>query len=256
MDIIEFIKSNRDYFEDFITRSTYHSNRIEGNTLSYVETYAILFNANQFQVRGEPREFFEAVNHKYALSYVLDHCNEPLNQEVIKHIGILINKNIDEIAGYRTVNVLIKGAEHIPPAPNQVPSLMMQFVYNYENTTFSSPFQRAAQAHLQFERIHPFTDGNGRTGRLLINYEMLRNNLPPIVIPSDRRTEYFKLLASLNTEGLSHFFEELSTLESERLQAFGFEDRPRMEEQFKRIQNSHQDEKQNEIDPPAADYTR
>lgn len=61
MDIIEFIKSNRDYFEDFITRSTYHSNRIEGNTLSYVETYAILFNANQFQVRGEPREFFEAV---------------------------------------------------------------------------------------------------------------------------------------------------------------------------------------------------
>ena len=96
MDIIEFIKSNRDYFEDFITRSTYHSNRIEGNTLSYVETYAILFNANQFQVRGEPREFFEAVNHKYALSYVLDHCNEPLNQEVIKHIGILINKNIDE----------------------------------------------------------------------------------------------------------------------------------------------------------------
>ena len=60
MDIIEFIKSNRDYFEDFITRSTYHSNRIEGNTLSYVETYAILFNANQFQVRGEPREFFAA----------------------------------------------------------------------------------------------------------------------------------------------------------------------------------------------------
>ena len=56
MDIIEFIKSNRDYFEDFITRSTYHSNRIEGNTLSYVETYAILFNANQFQVRGAPRE--------------------------------------------------------------------------------------------------------------------------------------------------------------------------------------------------------
>ena len=85
---------------------------------------------------------------------------------------------------------------------------------------------------------------------------MLRNNLPPIVIPSDRRTEYFELLASLNTEGLSHFFEELSTLESERLQAFGFKGRPRMEEQFKRIHNSHQDEKQNEIDPPAADYTR
>lgn len=223
MNIIEFIKTHRDYFEDFITRSTYNSNRIEGNTLSYAETYAILFNDNSFKVTAQPREIYEAINHKYALSYVLDHCGDPLNQDFIKHIGILINKNIDEISGFRTVPVFIRGAEHMPPAPNQVPLLMMQFVYNYENTTFANPYERAAQAHIQFERIHPFSDGNGRTGRLLINYEMLRNNLPPIVIPADKRTAYFKLLAECDTGNLTLFLEDLCQQEYSRLLNFGYE---------------------------------
>ena len=191
MKMIEFIRSNWAYFEDFITRNIYHSNRIEGSTLSYAETYAIVFNDNSFKISAEPREIYEAINLKYALSYLLEHCDEPLSQDFIKHIGIQINHNINEIDGYRRVPVFIQGAQHIPPAPGMVPNLMMQFIYNYEHTVFSSPYERAAQAHIEFERIHPFSDGNGRTGRILINYEMLRNDLPPIVIPTERRTEYF-----------------------------------------------------------------
>lgn len=220
MTIIEFIRSNRSYFEDFITRNIYHSNSIEGSTLSFAETYAIVFNDNSFKVSASPREIYEAINLKYALSYLLDNCDQPLSQEFMKHIGILINKNINEIDGYRRVQVAIRGAEHIPPAPGMVPSLMMQFIHNYENTTFESPYERAAQAHIDFERIHPFSDGNGRTGRILINFEMLRQDLPPVVIPVERRAEYFEVLVTCNVPAMTSFLKELSELERTRIEQF------------------------------------
>ena len=67
MKILEFILNNKDYLEDLITRSTYHSNAIEGSTLTYAETYAILYNDNSFKIEGkEPREIYEAINHKKA----------------------------------------------------------------------------------------------------------------------------------------------------------------------------------------------
>lgn len=68
MDVIKFMREHRIYFEDFVTRGTYHSNAIEGNTLSYAETYAILFNDNSMKVTATARELYEAINHKYALS--------------------------------------------------------------------------------------------------------------------------------------------------------------------------------------------
>ncbi len=93
---------NRPYFEDFITRSIYHSNAIEGNTISYAETYAITFNNNSLKINATPRELYEAINLKYAFHYVLDHLNDPLSLNMIKNIGILLNKNISEINGFRT----------------------------------------------------------------------------------------------------------------------------------------------------------
>lgn len=219
-NILEFIRSNQNYFEDFITRSTYHSNAMEGNTLSYAETYAIIFNDNSIKVNAEPREFYEAVNHKYALSYMMEHANEDLSENMIKHIGIQINKNIKEISGYRTEQVFIKGAEHIPPAPNMVPQAMMYFVYNYNHTKYDNIFEKMAENHIEFERIHPFGDGNGRTGRLLLNFELLKNNMPPLVIEKDARAQYFKMIAEYDKKGLEKFFEERVRIEGERIQAF------------------------------------
>ena len=107
MNIIDFIKSNSSYFQDFISRSTYHSNAIEGNTLSYAETYAILWNDNSFKVSAEPREWYEATNHKYALSYVIESAaaKEDLTEALIQKVGIMINKNIKEIDGIDSVKV-------------------------------------------------------------------------------------------------------------------------------------------------------
>ena len=220
MGIVDFILSNWPYFEDFITRNIYHSNAIEGSTLSYAETYAIVFNDNSFRVNASPREFYEAVNLKYALSYLLQHIEEPLSQDFIKQVGILINENIHEIDGYRRGQVFIRGASHIPPAPGMVPSLMMQLLYDREHTQYASPFEKAARTHIEFERIHPFPDGNGRTGRVILNYEMLREDLPPVVIPVEWRTEYFSMLSACDVSRLSDFFRELSDLERQRIQAF------------------------------------
>ena len=73
MKIIDFIMNNNNYLEDFITRSTYHSNAIEGSTLTYAETYAILFNDNSFKISGrEPREIYEAINHKKAMNVLFE----------------------------------------------------------------------------------------------------------------------------------------------------------------------------------------
>ena len=72
MEPVDFLLQNRSYFEDIITRSVYHSNAIEGNTLSYAETYAIIWNDNSFQIRATPQELYEVINLKYALSYALE----------------------------------------------------------------------------------------------------------------------------------------------------------------------------------------
>lgn len=220
MDIMDFIRGNKNYFEDFITRSTYHSNAIEGNTLSYAETYAIIFNDNSLTISATARELYEAINHKYAIDYIFKHLGEPLNEAMIKDIAQIINRNINEIGGYRAHQVFIRNAEHIPPAPQMVPSQMMYWVYNYNNTAFESVFEKVASAHITFERIHPFEDGNGRTGRLLVNYELIRNNIPPVVIPKETRAQYLAFLAESNVGGMARFFDALSAEEKLRIDRF------------------------------------
>lgn len=193
MDVVEFIRENQNYFEDFITRSTYHSNAIEGNTLSYAETYAILFNDNDFEVKAKPREIYEAINHKYALSYIMQSVEEgeELSEQMIKKLAMQINKNIMEIADY----------------------------------------------HIQFERIHPFEDGNGRTGRLLINYELLRNNLFPIVIPKEDRANYFELISSQNIAGLGELFSKFEKNEKERVEYFQAQAKEVLKDQTELLKN-------------------
>ena len=216
--IIDAIRNSRAYFEDFVTRSTYHSNRIEGSTLSYAETYAIIFNDNSLQLHATARELYEAINHKYAIDYLLKNIDEPLSETMIKRLAQIINKNINEIDGYRHQQVLIRGVEHIPPAPAMIPQRMMYFVYNYNHSEALSPFDRAAQFHIEYECIHPFSDGNGRTGRLLVNYELIRNELPPVVVPFECRAEYMELLAQRNAPALSKFFEEQCECERQRME--------------------------------------
>lgn len=133
MEILEFILKNKEYLEDLITRSTYHSNAIEGSTLTYTETYAILYNDNSFKIEGkEPREIYEAINHKSALELVFQNLqnDDGFDERFIKRLNETINRNIKETEGFRIVQVFIQGSDHIPPEPEKVPNLMNYYVYN------------------------------------------------------------------------------------------------------------------------------
>lgn len=224
MTILEFILNNNDYLEDLITRSTYHSNAIEGSTLTYAETYAILYNDNSFKIEGkEPREIYEAINHKKALELVFKNLknDEGFDERFVKNLNETINKDIKDTEGYRTVQVFIRGSEHIPPAPEKIPNLMTYFVYNY-NHDEDDVFARIARYHIEFEKIHPFEDGNGRAGRLLLNYELLKNNIPPVVISKEERVKYFEFLRNNDSKGFSEWLKELSVEEKERMKKFGY----------------------------------
>lgn len=226
MQVLDFVLNNKEYLEDLITRSTYHSNAIEGSTLTYAETYAILYNDNSFKIQGkEPREIYEAINHKAALELVFDNLknNGALGERFIKILNQTINKNINEVDGFRKVQVFIQGSDHIPPEPEKVPNLMNYFVYNY-NHDKQDIFTKIAKYHIEFEKIHPFEDGNGRTGRLLLNYELLKNNLPPIVISKEDRIKYFEFLRTDNSVGLAEWLKELSVSEKERMEKFGYKE--------------------------------
>ena len=226
MEMLQFILNNKDYLEDWITRSTYHSNAIEGSTLTYAETYAILYNDNSFKIEGkEPREIYEAINHKKALELVFKNLqnDDGFDERFIKKLNETINRDIKDTEGYRTVQVFIRGSEHIPPAPEKIPNLMTYFVYNY-NHDEEDIFTKIARYHIEFEKIHPFEDGNGRTGRLLLNYELLKNDIPPVVISKEERVKYFEFLRNNDSTGLAEWLRSLSTEEKERMEKFGYKE--------------------------------
>ena len=226
MDILEFILSNKDYLEDLITRSTYHSNAIEGNTLTYAETYAILYNDNRFKIEGkEPREIYETINHKRALELLFNNLQniKELDERLIKKLNEIINRDIKDTEGYRTVQVFIQESEHIPPEPEKIPNLMLYHIYNY-NHDEQDIFSKIAKYHIEFEKIHPFEDENGRTGRLLINFELLKNDLPPVIIAKEDRVKYFELLKNNDSTDLAKWLKELSIEEETRMKKFGYKE--------------------------------
>ena len=132
-----------------------------------------------------------------------------------------INKNINEIDGFRKIQVFIQGSDHIPPEPEKIPNLMDYYVYNY-NHDEEDIFYKIARYHIEFEKIHPFEDGNGRTGRLLLNYELMKANIAPVVIEKDDRVKYFDFLRNNDNSGLAEWLKELSTREEERMEKFGY----------------------------------
>lgn len=189
--------------EDLLLKWTYNSNAIEGNTLTLQETKVAL---EGIAVGGKSlREHFEAINHKEAILFIekLAKNSEPLNEYDIKSIHSLILKNINEqYAGkYRDINVLISGANHKPPQSLEVALKMHEFITWYkENYKNLHPVELAARVHIDFVGIHPFVDGNGRTARLLMNLELIKQGFPPAIIKVENRLEYYKALDLAHTK--------------------------------------------------------
>ena len=183
--------------ENFKLEWTYNSNAIEGNTLTLNETKVVL---EGITIGGKTmREHLEAINHKEAIEFLeeLVQYNNELSEMDIKNIHAIVLKGIDnENAGrYRPENVIISGASHIPPDAIIVPELMEKLIYRYDEWKEKyHPIIVAALLHAEFVKIHPFIDGNGRTARLLMNFEVMKNGYPPIIIKNEERHKYYDAL--------------------------------------------------------------
>ena len=198
--------------EDLLLRWTYHSNAIEGNTLTLLETKVVL---EGITIGGKSlREHFEAINHREAILYIEDLVkdDDSLSEWQIKNIHQLVLKNVDDTnAGkYRQVNVMISGANHTPPDHTQLTEQMEAFIQWYQQQSDSlHPVERAAKVHADFVGIHPFTDGNGRTSRLLMNLELMKSGFPPCIITVEQRLDYYQALDHYHTSGRMEKFVEL-----------------------------------------------
>ena len=177
--------------EEFVTEYTYNSNAIEGNTLSLRETDMVL---RGLTIDKKPlSHHLEAIGHKEAFDYVVSlvQQNEPLTERIIKEIHYLVLADKKEDRGvYRRIPVTIMGAAHEPVQPYLIQPKMEQLLSDYSNDE-NHIVSRLARFHIEFEAIHPFIDGNGRTGRLLVNLELMKAGFPPIDIKFADRVSYY-----------------------------------------------------------------
>lgn len=184
--------------EEFMIEFTYNSNAIEGNTLSLQET-AMVFQGITID-RKPLKDHLEAVGHRDAFNYLQDliTSGKELSDWEIRQIHSLVLIDRPEDRGvYRRIPVRIMGAVHELPQPCLVPKLMEQLLIdNAKNKKTMHPLQRIAWFHLEFEGIHPFVDGNGRTGRLLINFDLMQNDYPPVNIKFADRKRYYSAFDS------------------------------------------------------------
>ena len=179
---------------DWEITHTYHSNAIEGNTLTLFETKAVLLDG--ITISGKLlREYLEAVNHRKAMRLLrkLSQRSTPLLEREILDLHHLILMGIQsEVAGqYRTVRVRVVGSERIFPNPLKIPDLIHDFVQAVNSHT-QHPVLQATKAHYQLVAIHPFVDGNGRTARLLMNLLLIRAGYPPALLPIAERARYYE----------------------------------------------------------------
>jgi len=191
-NVLKKIVKNPDIYDQFLLSLTYHTNRIEGSTLTEDETRAILFD-NVALPNKDIIEQLEVRNHQAAWQYLLNHLtgtSSKINEALILKLHSILMNGIKSDAGfYRKHAVRIAGA-YVPTANYlKLPELMKKVVKD-SNRPQKDTILHAANIHSRFEQIHPFSDGNGRIGRLIIQAMLLRKNLPPAVIKQEKRRFY------------------------------------------------------------------
>ena len=198
----------------FDVRFTYNSNAIEGNTLTQSETQLVLEKG--ITVGGKTlKEHLEVVGHRDAIDYVesLAQKDTPIGEWEIRQIHSLLLMVIDreEAGRYRQLDVKAAGTGYTYPPHYLLPGLMTEFVewLNSSEAQQMHPVDYAAEAHCRFVGIHPFRDGNGRTGRLLMNLFLLRLGYPVVVISNEQRARYIEALVEAQQQERLGAFQEL-----------------------------------------------
>lgn len=225
--LIEIQKNNSENLFDNFDKAfevdyAHNSTAIEGNTLSLIETKVLL--EDEISVGNKSlREIYEVVNHNKAFSYVKK-CisdNKSLDENIVKDIHSILMENILIGGVYRNIEVRITGAKHKPPAPSEMYYQIKEFFSNMNSKSDLNPIELAAWTHAEFVKIHPFVDGNGRTSRLIMNYQLMRNGFLPVSVNKEDRLEYFNYLEEYAVNGsLSPFIDFVAELEEQQLDEY------------------------------------
>ncbi|MCX6774592.1 MAG: Fic family protein [DPANN group archaeon] len=200
-NVLQEIFDNPDVRDQFILKLTYNSNSIEGSTLTEPDTAAILFD-NAALPDKSLTEQLEAKNHQTALNYLFDHISkkEKIDENLILKLhGILMNGIRPDAGAYRNHGVRITGV-NLPTANHMsVRKLTVEVLKKVSEKT-KDIIGSSAVAHAKFEQIHPFSDGNGRIGRLLMNSMLLQENIAPAIIRQEQKKLYYAYLYKAQTK--------------------------------------------------------
>jgi len=197
-----------------ISESVYNSNAIENSTLTLKETEKILLEM-EISRDVSVREVFEAKNLSRVINYIRDKSKE---KEIDKEIILLLHQMLigginDKIAGrFRRPGEYVRIGTHIAPSPEKVESMIGSILDNYVNDLEMYFGDKISKFHLDFENVHPFCDGNGRIGRALINYQLLRLGLPVIIIRDKEKAEYYKSFNEYRLGGKTKTMEKVFAL--------------------------------------------
>lgn len=210
------------YEKAFEVEYTHNSTAIEGNTLTLMETKVVLEDG--IAIGGKSlREIYEVVNHKKAYRYVKDCISKglALDENIVKDIHALLMENILIGGIYRREKVVISGASHTPPAGNEIYAQIKDFYVELSQKSELDGIELAAWTHAEFVRIHPFQDGNGRTARLLMNYQLMAKGFLPISVAKEDRLAYYNALDQFAVYGeLKNFADMIAALEEKQLDKY------------------------------------
>lgn len=180
-----------------VAESVYNSNAIENSTLTLAETERILLELEVAR-QVSSREIFEARNLARVSEYIRIKAKETdVNKEIILFLHkMLITAIKDDIAGrFRNKGEYVRVGNHIAPPPEQVDILINKVIGDYINDHESYFIEKVSRFHLEFENVHPFNDGNGRIGRVLVNWQLIRLGFPPIIIRNKEKSDYYDSFA-------------------------------------------------------------
>ena len=192
-------------YQELQVRMTYNSNHMEGSKLSEDQT-RLIFETNTIDAFGgvPVDDIIETVNHFRAIDYVIDHAEEPLREESIKELHRILKQGTRDaalswfaIGDYKQRANVVGGRE--TANPKEVPSKMKELLSGYEAID-SVTIDDIIRFHYEFERIHPFQDGNGRVGRLIALKECLRNSIVPFIIEDSKKMFYYRGLSEWERE--------------------------------------------------------
>jgi len=194
------------YLENFMIKFTYNTNKIEGGTLTLKETADLLEKG--ITPRKQIKDIKEAEAHKRVFYAMLGHRKDLNLRLVLYWHKLLFEGSQPEIAGkIRTHQVAIARSKFVPPMPVELDILLKEFFdwYNKARNKLNS-VELAAFVHLKFVTVHPFTDGNGRISRLMMNFVLHKHGWPMLDISYANRSSYYTALERAQIKRIDHIF--------------------------------------------------